>query len=76
MLRDGGAGFIIAGRDCRYAESLCKERAFNLSKTKAPQVLDLRALCGNRGDSTPIELFVQGIRSWGPETRFLLAVKP
>ncbi len=30
----------------------------------------------NRGDSTPIELFVQGIRSWGPETRVLLAVKP
>ncbi len=25
-----------------------------------------------RGDSTPIELFVQGIRSWGPETRTLL----
>ena len=26
----------------------------------------------SRGDSTPIELFVQGIRSWGPETRILL----
>lgn len=33
-------------------------------------------VCVNRGDSTPIELFVQGILSWGPETRVLLAVKP
>ena len=30
----------------------------------------------SRGDSTPIELFVGGIRLWDPETRFLLSVKP
>lgn len=30
----------------------------------------------NRGDSTPVELFVEGIRAWEPGIRVLLAVKP
>ncbi|QOJ17848.1 MAG: hypothetical protein HRU76_09755 [Phycisphaeraceae bacterium] len=46
--------------------------------TKKPcdELVEGLDLSNNRGDSTPIELFVQGIRSWGPETRVLLAVKP
>ena len=33
-------------------------------------------LSQSQGDSTPIELFVQGIQVWEAEIRVLLAVKP
>jgi hypothetical protein len=33
-------------------------------------------LSKSRGDSTPIELFLEGVRAWHPATRALLVGKP
>jgi hypothetical protein len=42
-----------------------------------PQGHALTACAGkSRGDSSRFELFVEGVRLWVPETRFLLNVKP
>jgi hypothetical protein len=41
-------------------------------RKKAPQVLGLRGLTASRGDGTPIELFLEGVRVWEPGIRRLL----
>jgi hypothetical protein len=76
MLGNGGAGLVIAQRGGSYAENTRKEGEFRLSRTQAPQVLDLRASCVNRGDGTPVELLVQGFRPRTIGIKGWLALSP
>ncbi len=48
---------------------------WNRSQPACREMGSVKLPPSNRGDRTPVELFVEGIRAWKPGVRVLLAVK-
>lgn len=70
-------GLVIAERDVRAGPSArAKNDSSNAQERRPRESRTCGASRVNRGDRTPVELFVQGIRAWEPGIRGLLAVEP
>src|ERR1043165_3460850 len=63
MLPNEGAGLVTDGM-AATPRTRAKSESSNPQKRKPRKSLTCGALCVNRSDRMPAELFVQGIRSW------------